>query len=348
MSTNPADKYAETVRREREEKPVKIDRLDGNVIANLPRGAQVLSVVLWGISKWQVSGPPRCCAIDMKDQRASGESAQREMEGAFLSESAYHSYALSHVPTPVGYGEFKERPGTWFYLCEFRDMINVVLDVEKLVSLVVKVHKASMGKSPRGQYGFEVPTHLANLFVDNTWKDSWERWFTQAMRTMYDLEKQAQGQDDELDDLFLGLCDRVIPRLLRPLETGGRTIKPCLIHSDLWPGNCMPDTNTGELVVFDSCAFWGHNEAELGPWRAPRYHLGQLYLERYKEVMGISEPYDDWDDRNRLYALRYDFLLSALYPENSTFRARAKSEMRALVDKFPEGFQEESSTTIEK
>ena len=81
---------------------------------------------------------------------------------------------------------------------------------------------------------------------------------------MYRFEKETQGVDEELDGLFDALCTEVIPRLLRPLETGGRFIEPCLVHSNLWPGYCMSDADTGEIMIFDSCAFWGHNEAELG------------------------------------------------------------------------------------
>jgi protein-ribulosamine 3-kinase len=125
----------------------------------------------------------------------------------------------------------------------------------------------------------------------------------QAMKAMYEAEKQTQGVDEALDSLFHALCNKVIPRLLRPLETGGRSIKPCLIHSDVWPGNCMLDADTRDIIIFDSCAFWGHNEAELGPWRAPCYRLGQPYLQQYQKVMGMSEPHADWDDRNALYAL---------------------------------------------
>jgi protein-ribulosamine 3-kinase len=65
----------------------------------------------------------------------------------------------------------------------------------------------------------------------------------------------------------------------------------------------MLDAHSGDRIMFDSCAFWGHNKAELGPWRAPRYRLGKPYLEQYQKVMEISEPRADWDDRNALYAL---------------------------------------------
>lgn len=120
---------------------------------------------------------------------------------------------------------------------------------------------------------------------------------------MYEFEKSTQGVDEEMDSLFDALCNKVIPSLLRPLETNGRSIEPCLVHSDLWPGNCMPDAETGKLILFDSCAFWGRNEADLGPWRAARYRLGRPYLEKYRKALGNSKLNAQWDDRNALYAL---------------------------------------------
>ena len=74
------------------------------------------------------------------------------------------------------------------------------------------------------------------------------------------MKKKSHGQDEELAILTTAMFGKVIPRLLRPLGTGGRQIQPCLIHSDLWPGNVKPDAVTGEPIIFDSCAFWGHNE----------------------------------------------------------------------------------------
>jgi len=225
------------------------------------------------------------------------------IEGAFESDSVYSSYAPENMPTPIGFGEFKEDPDTWFYVCEFHNMIDKLPDIDDLVNIVAKVHRDSMGKSPTGKFGFAVPTHLANIPNDNTWQDTWEKFFTQAMQYMYEFEKTTQGVDKEMESLFDALCNKVIPCLLRPLETNGRSIVPCLVHSDLWPGNCRPDGDTGKLMLFDSCAFWGHNEADLGPWRAPRYRLGRPYLEQYQKVMGMSEPSAQWEDRNALYAL---------------------------------------------
>lgn len=223
------------------------------------------------------------------------------MQGTWESESLFYKYSPSHVPAPYAWGNYASDPNTWFYLCAFHDMKDNIPDPRSFVSVVSKIHKESLGKS--SQYGFHVPTHLANLPNDNTWQDKWEVWFTQAMRQMFVLEEASHGQDDELDLLKDALYSKVIPRLLRPLESGGRSIKPCLVHSDLWPGNSKPDANTGEVMIFDSCAFWGHNEADLGSWRASRYRMGRPFLEEYKRVMGMSEPREDWDDRNALYAM---------------------------------------------
>ena len=65
----------------------------------------------------------------------------------------------------------------------------------------------------------------------------------------------------------------------------------------------MPDADTGEIMIFDSRAYWGHNESDLGSWRAPWYRLGRPFLKAYQKFMGISEPHGDWEDRNALYAL---------------------------------------------
>jgi len=219
-------------------------------------------------------------------------------------------------------------------------MVDELPEVKSFVNIVAQVHKDSMGKSPNGKYGFAVPTHLANIPNDNTWQSSWEIWYTKAMEKMFEFENATHGADEELQGLFDELRAKVIPRLLRPLETGGRSIQPCLIHSDLWPGNCMPDADTGELMIFDSCGYWGHNESDLGSWRAARYRLGRPFLKEYQKIMGMSEPHGDWDDRNALYSLRYDLLLSALYPNETKFCQLAKKEMKTLIDKYPEGFQE--------
>lgn len=68
--------------------------------------------------------------------------------------------------------------------------------------------------------------------------------------------------DGEFEELKKEVMDKVVPRLLRPLETGGRSITPCLVHGDLWDGNASVDVDTGRPIIFDGAPLYAHNECE--------------------------------------------------------------------------------------
>jgi len=84
--------------------------------------------------------------------------------------------------------------------------------------------------------------------------------------------------------------DKVIPRLLDPLQSEGRTIKPCLVHGDLWDQNCADDMNTGEPFAFDAACLYAHNEYEIGFWRPKHIRFSKTYVRSYKKHFPISEP----------------------------------------------------------
>ncbi|KAI4280194.1 MAG: hypothetical protein L6R38_004637 [Xanthoria sp. 2 TBL-2021] len=322
------------------------DRSLANVIpgAELPEGARILSIVPSGASVWV-----QTVRIDVQlndgnrktyfKKGAFGARGHEMMRGAFESEKTLHFFAPNNVPKPLAWGTYKNEPDKHFYMCDFYDMTDDLPDIQKFCAVVARIHLDSMGKSPDNRYGFSVTTHLAYVGNDNSWSDSWEEWYAKALKRMLEEEEKSHGPDEELAILTKAMFEKVVPRLLRPLETGGRQIQPCLIHSDLWPGNVKPDAVTDEPIIFDACAFWGHNEADLGPWRAPRYRLGRSYMKEYHNHIPISVPVEDWDDRNALYAMRYDLLVSALFPEEPKFRRLAMDEMKRLVDKYPGGYE---------
>lgn len=164
-------------------------------------------------------------------------------------------------------------------------MVEELPEIESFTSSLAQMHKSS--ESPNGKYGFHVTTYMGPLPQDNTWCDTWEVFFAQGMKRMLELEREAQGPSEELDELASKLYEKVIPRLLRPLTVLG-TIKPTLIHGDLWYGNCCTDVATGEPIVFDACAFWAHNECEF-QW-PNRFACGLTRLVQTK-----SEPGDKRD-----------------------------------------------------
>lgn len=97
------------------------------------------------------------------------------LEGSYESDKLLHHYAPAHVPRPVSWVSYAADANMWFFLCEFHDMADEVLEVKAFVSIIVQIHKASMGNSPNGADGFHVPTHL-------------------AMRKMFELEEAAHGK----------------------------------------------------------------------------------------------------------------------------------------------------------
>lgn len=146
--------------------------------------------------------------------------------------------------------------------------------ITTLPKLVAKLHKR--GVSSSGRFGFPVTTYQGRLAQDTTECDTWEECFTRNLKLMFDHELKAQGHEEEFARLRDLTITKVLPRLLRPLETGGRKIDPCLVHGDLWDGNTGTDAATDEPRIFDACSLYAHNECRLiqalGA-RAPEKHI---------------------------------------------------------------------------
>jgi len=235
------------------------------------------------------------------------------------------------APKPIAWGEYANEADTYFFLCDFHDMTDEVPDVSDFPEMVAKLHKK--GVSPSGKFGFPVPTFQGRLPQDTTECDTWEESFSRSIRRFFELEANSQGYEQEMTELREAIMDKVIPKLLRPLESEGRSIVPCLVHGDLWDGNTSVDAATDRPVIFDACSSYAHHEYELAPWRPTRHKIGKPYVTEYLKHYPMSEPAKDFDDRNALYCIRFNLCSSALYPGNLRFRNIVKEEMRALVDK---------------
>ncbi|KAK3315093.1 hypothetical protein B0H66DRAFT_642375 [Apodospora peruviana] len=132
--------------------------------------------------------------------------------------------------------------------------------------------------------------------------------------------------------------DMVIPRLLRPLETEGRTLIRTLVHGDLWDGNASVDVSTGRPLIFDPTPLYAHNEYGMGPWWAPRHKMTSAYIAAYTEHYQKSEPVADFEDCGAPYGLRVDLHASSLYPGSLRHRNLVMDTMRALLKKYPLGY----------
>ncbi len=223
------------------------------------------------------------------------------LRGEFESMRAIAKVVPTFVPTPIAWGTYAAHPSIHFFLCAFQDLSDDSLDIAKFCEKVAQMHLKSV--SPTGQYGFHVTTHHGNLPQNNKWNDSWESFFAEGLKSMFELEEQTQGTSSAIEELRGPLFGKVIPRLLRPLETGGRKIKPSLIHGDLWYGNASTDLDLDEPMVYDACSFYAHNEYELGSWRPARNKFSKAFNKAYHRHFHIADPVEDYDDRVALYSV---------------------------------------------
>jgi fructosamine-3-kinase len=232
----------------------------------LPKGCHVVSTENHGISFWGHTGRINVELADATPLsffiKAVPKERGRDMvHGEFESMKAIYTLLPDFVPKPIAWGTYNNIPDMHFLLCEYREMTEEMPDPHKFAARLATLHQKSI--SPTGKFGFHMTTYSGNLPQMNDWEESWEVFFAKSMRMALELEVKAKGPHPELDNLVSIIFDKVIPRLLRPLETDGRSVKPSLVHGDLWYANSGLDVETGESLVFDACCFYAHNECKL-------------------------------------------------------------------------------------
>ena len=151
-------------------------------------------------------------------------------EGEYASMHALYSVAPDMIPKPLGWGTLEANPNGHFFLCEFINLANEIPDPSSICKALADLHRRSIAMSPNGMFGFEVTTCNGTFPQDNRWNESWEAFFAQQMRGAFEAEQEVHGISEDYQRLLPALFEKVIPRLLRPLETGDNSIKPALIH----------------------------------------------------------------------------------------------------------------------
>ncbi|KAF5672870.1 kinase-like domain-containing protein [Fusarium denticulatum] len=305
--------------------------------AVLKEGCKVISIETHGVSFWAKTGRIDVLLKDGAPQSffikvLSKTIGMNMTKGEFHSMSAIHGVIPEFVPKPIACGTYESIPDTHFFLCEFREMTEDMPDPDEFASRLSTMHQKSV--SPTGKFGFHITTYAGNLPQYVAWEDSWETFFAKSMRQALDLEISVKGNSTELEVLSQALFEKVIPRLLRPLESEGRTVKPSLIHGDLWYANAGIDVENDQPLVFDACCFFAHNEYEFGQWRPACNRFGDEYVAAYNTFAQISAPEEDFEGRLDLYRLRFDTHVSALFLDNETLRTQVLDVMRDLVQRY--------------
>ncbi|KAI0892535.1 Fructosamine kinase-domain-containing protein [Annulohypoxylon nitens] len=311
--------------------------IDPAVAAALPRDCLVLSTESHGISFWASTGRINVQSDNGTDlsffiKVVSGDTGRKMVESEYESMNEMYKVMPVFAPKPIAFGSYQMIPNTHFYLCEFHKILDDMPNPRKFTKNLAELHQNS--KSPTGKFGFHLPTYSGILPQWTEWEDNWEVFFTNNLRMALNLEIKVRGHDPEFDVLVPAIFDKVIPRLLRPLESEGRSVKPCLVHGDLWYANSGIDADTGDSIIFDACCFYAHNEYEFGQWRPTCNKFGAEYLQAYHDYVKISAPEEDYDGRLDLYKLRFNTHVSALFPQNLALREQMFGDMRDLVKRY--------------
>ena len=190
----------------------------------------------------------------------NAEIRRNMVRSEFEGVNAIYAIVPDFVPRPIGWGTYKADQNKHFYMSEFIPMREELPDPQVFCAKLAQLHRDSISLSPNGKFGFHVATYAGNMPQDVTWCDTWEESFSRGLRGFAEQEKNACGPSEDLDRLLPQLFEKVIPRLLRPLQMGGRKLKPVLIHGDLWYGNIATNGNTGAPIAFDPAVLWAHNE----------------------------------------------------------------------------------------
>lgn len=177
--------------------------------------------------------------------------------------------------------------------------------------------KLHQNASPTGLFGFEVSTFAGQVPHAQGWEANWTVFFGKLLELCLIADEKTNGVWPELKIASERILNVVVPRLLDPLQQGSNPITPVLIHGDLWSGNIGTDEETGELIFFDAGAFYAHNELEAGMWRCDgAQNLGLRYLREYQQLVAPSEPKAEFDDRSRLYCMKFYLTHSAMNPND--------------------------------
>jgi protein-ribulosamine 3-kinase len=289
--------------------------VDENVVAAFPEGSEVISAHSFGTSAWTTTARIKVRLSDGSEAKfflkcATEGVGRTMMEGEFNAMSEHYKWMPDFVPKPHAWGKYStSEPDTYFFLQQFVDMSDRVPDPDQLCRQLAKLHRTSI--SPTGEFGFHVTTCQGAQPQMVTWEKSWTVFFTKLLEHIASADFQINGRWEGLAELEQRLFDSVVPRLIGALERDGRTVRPCLIHADLWEGNTGTSYEDGKVRVYDSGAFYAHNEMEIGNWRCHYNKIhNKIYTRTYLRNYGPCEPKEEWDDRNRMYSIYYNIIYS--------------------------------------
>lgn len=141
-------------------------RLTSTFFQALPNGAEVIEISPWGESGWTETQKvtahlPDGDEVDYFLKSCDNDVAGPMFKGEFHSLGRLHELLPEACPKPVSWGEYQDAPGTFFVIMEFLYLQRLNperIEADEIAGMIARVHLATIGTSPQGGFGFEVPT----------------------------------------------------------------------------------------------------------------------------------------------------------------------------------------------
>ncbi|QRD89691.1 hypothetical protein F9C07_1507406 [Aspergillus flavus] len=293
-----------------------------DIVAEFPPGSRLISARPLGISTWTNTTRLSVEHPDGKEKVYFLKCAQSEdgrvlVQGEFNSMSEIYATAPGFVPKPYTWGTcYLDDTEAYFFISEFIDFSNKCLANRKVW---VPCYDLLRKNSPKRSMGEKLDGFLF-----------------QAVGACSESRCEDEWPWGYFEILARRCVEAVVPRLIGVLGRDGRKVKPCLIHGDLWEGNTGTSLETGDIYVFDSAAFYAHNEMETGNWRCHYNNLRDpLYTQTYLSLIPPSDPRDIWDDRNCLYSVYYTVIYSVNHRcQGTAVRQTAYDDLYDLINQY--------------
>ncbi|KAJ2898141.1 hypothetical protein MKZ38_004141 [Zalerion maritima] len=282
-----------------------------------------------------------------------GEMAAR---GGFEAARILGERDASIIPRCVGWGKMLNNGGQGggrcFIVSKFYELVPVCPEPEVLAMKLARMHEAREGEEGRGgRFGFGTGTFVGSVRQQVGWCDDWEEFFGGKLSAAVEAcRKNVAFGWESVSEMLPVVLERVVPRLLRPLESHGRAIRSVFLVGNFrtaWE----VEGDLDDIVVLEPAGFWGHNEYELGAWKRPEeppLHgrnvlLDQSNADAYHKIIPRSEPTEDYEDRMVLYSALHNLYIAGNFPNLEHPLRHVLGEFQKLVTKYPDGFARSAS-----
>jgi len=204
---------------------------------------------------------------------------------------------------------------------ERRDRGFVQTDFEVLAKrLAMEVHQYQSEKG----FGFGIPSYCGATRIVHGWFSTWSDCYSSLIGELLSKLRTKGHRYLDLCDKGREIQERAIPAIL-----GALSVRPVLLHGDLWSGNIALDRRSGRPMIYDPASYFGHNEADLAIAKIFGGFPDSFFV-MYHKHFPKTEPVEQYSVRQDLYELFHYLNHTVLF--GGGYEQSAKYKMENILN----------------